>query len=477
MITLSDDKRKELFEFLGLDEPNKTNIKKFQKSVFADPKEHDGVPGAKTDTALMHWYNVFRYTKNFDPKEFKCECGGRYCSGYPDYMKPNELKNIQAIRDHWGKPITVTCGLRCKGYNKKLNGSIQNSKHLTGQAIDFYQAGVTDTLANRKKAIKWIKTLPNHTYTYGNGINSYGYSISAPYMGNALHTDTSGTTETAAPAPVVAKPYDDDGKLICDGVGGEATVKETQRFFGTTKDGVISGQNKSLAKYFPALKAVEFGTGGSACVKNLQRWLGVYKDGVLGPGTIKAWQKKLGVAADGVFGTNSMKAWQKYLNEHDKAEYPKETIIDKELAACKSQADYMKNSKYAWESKPTVTKSKKKGTCVTYVACVLQRIGILPSGNYVWHDGGKVYGNNSKMTVTYPSNKTLHQLKGQLKAGDIIIDGNKKDNGSGSHIFILTGQWSGNNPIVWDNHSAQDKGCKSYVYSRNRSVIAIIGLK
>ena len=191
MITLSDDKRKELFEYLGLGKVNKTNIKKFQRSAFGkSSSEVDGIFGPKTDTALMHWYNVFKYTKNFDPKEFKCECGGRYCTGYPDYMKPNELKNIQAIRNHWGRPITVTCGLRCKTYNRKLNGSIQNSKHLTGQAIDFYQLGVTDTLANRKKAIKWIKKLPNHTYTYGNGINSYGYSVRAPYMGNALHTDT-----------------------------------------------------------------------------------------------------------------------------------------------------------------------------------------------------------------------------------------------------------------------------------------------
>lgn len=190
MITLSDDKRQELFDYLGLGKVTKTNIKKFQRSVFKNTKEHDGIAGPKTDTALMHWYNVFKYTKNFDPKEFKCECGERYCSGYPDYMKPNELKNIQAIRDHWNRPITITCGLRCKTYNKKLNGSIQNSKHLTGQAIDFYQKGVTDTLANRKKAIKWIKILPNHTYTYGNGINSYGYGISASYMGNALHTDT-----------------------------------------------------------------------------------------------------------------------------------------------------------------------------------------------------------------------------------------------------------------------------------------------
>ena len=79
--------------------------------------------------------------------------------------------------------------MRCPTYNRKLNGSITNSKHLIGQAVDFYQRGVTDTLANRRMAIKWIKKQPFHTYTYGDGINSNGYKVRAAYMGNALHTD------------------------------------------------------------------------------------------------------------------------------------------------------------------------------------------------------------------------------------------------------------------------------------------------
>ena len=190
MALLTVAQRKQYFKELGLGSYNKTNILKFQKKYMMRAKDYDGIYGTDTDNTLRTVYNVKKYTKNFSPSEFRCECGGRYCCGYPSYMKPNELKNIQAIRNHWNTPITVTCGLRCKGYNQKLNGSILNSKHLTGQAIDFYQRGVTDTLAHRKAAVKWIRTLPNHTYTYGDGINSYGYWVSAPYMGNALHTDT-----------------------------------------------------------------------------------------------------------------------------------------------------------------------------------------------------------------------------------------------------------------------------------------------
>ncbi len=188
MALLSVAKRKELFKELGL-EYNKATIKAFQKKYMLRKSDADGIYGKNTENTLLTVVNTLRYTKDFDPKEFRCDCGGRFCCGFPTYMKPHMLMHIQAIRDHYGKPITVTQGMRCKGRNRQLRGSIVNSKHLTGQAIDFYQKGVTDTLANRKMAIRWIKKQPYHTYTYGNGINSNGYRVRAGYMGNALHTD------------------------------------------------------------------------------------------------------------------------------------------------------------------------------------------------------------------------------------------------------------------------------------------------
>ena len=110
--------------------------------------------------------------------------------------------------------------------------------------------------------------------------------------------------------------------LTVDGIGGTCTVRAMQRFFGTTQDGVISGQNKTLNKFYPALKAVEYGKGGSPCIKKLQKWVGVTQNGIIGENTVKAWQKKIGVDADGIFGAEDMKVWQKYLNEHKKAVYP-----------------------------------------------------------------------------------------------------------------------------------------------------------
>lgn len=302
MALLDEKTRAEYLAELGY-----ASIIDFQRAVMY-PKWVDGKYGKQTDNALRTAINVKRFTKNFETKEFRCECGGRYCGGYPDYMKPSELVHIQTIRDHYDRPITITCGLRCPAYNRALNGSISNSLHLTGQALDFYQRGVTDTLANRKSAIRYIKGLPNHHYTYGNGINSYGNYVSAGYMGNALHTDCYNS-----------EPTQPDGKLNVDGKGGGCTVRAMQKFLGMKVcDGVISGQNRNLGKCYPSLTAVEYGVGGSATIKALQTWLGVSADGILGQDTIKAWQTKLGVEADGIFGTNSMKAWQRYLNEHIK---------------------------------------------------------------------------------------------------------------------------------------------------------------
>lgn len=190
MALLSTAKRKEYFKALGLGEYNKANILKLQKQYFTRKKDIDGIYGPNTDNLLRHVYNVKTFTKNFSPQEFKCECGGRYCTGYPTYMKDFQLINLQTIRTHYGRPMQVTSGMRCRWYNSHIGGSIANSLHLQGQATDFYIRGVTDTLARRKSAIKYIKKLARHHYTYGNGINSAGGHPSARYMGNALHTDT-----------------------------------------------------------------------------------------------------------------------------------------------------------------------------------------------------------------------------------------------------------------------------------------------
>lgn len=356
------------------------------------------------------------------------------------YLMGNRKGGSKGV--HWTSSAHFVCSV---GYK------VQNGKHM----VYVKDSNSTSSLRNG-----WI--------SYEDNMRGDVSRVWSAKLNGALYTPT---------------PIYDDAKLSVDGVGGINTVRHLQKYLGVTMtDGITIRED--LRKYVPALTAYEYGKG-SPTVTALQKWLGLSDpDGLWGANTSKGLQRKL-IAGnylakgqdDGIFGAVSMKALQKFLNDNmgKKAVYPEPSIVDKELAACKTQADWMKNSKYEYEKNPTIAKSKKKGTCVTYVACVLQRIGVLSSGQNLWHDEkNRVYGNNSKMTVTYPGNKTLSQLKSQLKAGDIIMDGSGV--GSGSHIFILTGKWNGNKPVIWDNHSGQQsKG--AYTYSRDRKVIAIVRLR
>lgn len=375
MALLTIERRKAIFKVLGLGAYNTENIKKLQKKYMARKSDVDGIYGQATDNLLRHLYNCHKYLNkdNFKPEEFKCECNGRYCSGYPTYMKPAQLTNLQTIRNKYKKPMTITSGMRCKGYNNAIGGSIANSKHLLGQATDFYMQGVTDTLANRKSFIRYAKNLPNTTYIYGNGINSYGNSIYAPYMGNAIHYDTQNGN------PTEQEEVKGTATLVVDGIGGKETVKRMQEFFGVAQDGIITGQSKAQSKRYPSLVAVQYGEGGSATVKALQKWLGGKTcNGVIGEKTVKAWQRKLNSlgypvgAVTGIFDKNSMKAWQECLNNGGKkkpapkptptptptpskkgytGKYPdinrKKMLIDKAVAL--AWAKGTPRSKYAWK--------------------------------------------------------------------------------------------------------------------------------
>ena len=254
---LSPEKRKEYMEYLGY-EYNAKGIKQLQYKYFTRKQDIDGKYGPDTDKLLRHVRNVKKFTKNFKPEEFKCDCGGRHCTGYPSWMKMTELKNLQTIRDHYNKPMKVTCGLRCKGRNKELQGSIQNSLHLSGYATDFYMQGVTDTLANRKKAVKYFKTLPYFHYAYGNGINSYGSAVSAPYMGNAMHIDSNkAVAKKKSSTKSSTKKADSSTKVVKVQTNADKIVAKAKAFcwpYGTKKSKYKYKTGHATSKYKAALK-------------------------------------------------------------------------------------------------------------------------------------------------------------------------------------------------------------------------------
>lgn len=158
------------------------------KKDFSDvmkPKEVSTLYTQSFNRLLVNENRVRRNTNNFTlraDKKLLCQCGGKYCNGAPALLNEQLLINLQRVRDKFG-PVTVTCGLRCERYNDSLTGSVPNSAHTRGKALDIYVKGVTDAESGRKKVMEYWKTLSNYKYTYANIDGKY------PNMGNAVHIE------------------------------------------------------------------------------------------------------------------------------------------------------------------------------------------------------------------------------------------------------------------------------------------------
>lgn len=126
----------------------------------------DGYAGDETNNA----YNEFRNIKYFKRDEFYCKCG---CgNGRIDIRL---VKILDDIREHYGRPIVITSGVRCPFHNKAVGG-VSNSWHLSShnKATDFYVSGVGSSEVNR-----YCQVLVSQ------GVLRYSYAID----GSAVHID------------------------------------------------------------------------------------------------------------------------------------------------------------------------------------------------------------------------------------------------------------------------------------------------
>lgn len=72
----------------------------------------------------------------FSRSEFKCQCGGKYCNGFPAEPAEETVRMADEIRRRAGVPLKVNSGLRCARHNAEVGG-VSNSLHTTGQAVDL----------------------------------------------------------------------------------------------------------------------------------------------------------------------------------------------------------------------------------------------------------------------------------------------------------------------------------------------------
>ena len=78
-----------------------------------------------------------RLAPSFTVREFRCRDGS-------DVVMIDEslVMLLQCIREHFGKPITITSGYRTAAHNAAVGGA-KSSQHLLGRAADIQVADTT----------------------------------------------------------------------------------------------------------------------------------------------------------------------------------------------------------------------------------------------------------------------------------------------------------------------------------------------
>lgn len=129
--------------------------------------EADGIFGPLTEKEILdviatgrkpgvNWKEV----KYFGKVEFMCNCGGKYCSGFPVEPVPLLVKTADKVRGHFGKACIISSGVRCKQHNANVGG-VANSRHLEGRAMDFRISG-----KKAEEVLEYVQSLPEVRYAY-----------------------------------------------------------------------------------------------------------------------------------------------------------------------------------------------------------------------------------------------------------------------------------------------------------------------
>ncbi len=90
----------------------------------------------KQDSAGTFWDEI----NFFERSEFECQCGGKYCNGFPVEPQEDMVRTVNEIRRRLGVPVEIVSaggsGVRCPVHNAKVGGVV-NSNHLYGKSADL----------------------------------------------------------------------------------------------------------------------------------------------------------------------------------------------------------------------------------------------------------------------------------------------------------------------------------------------------
>lgn len=112
-------------------------LKDFGGAEAGDKSAEDNNVPIKTGT----FWDEIEY---FDREEFRCQCGGKYCNGFPVEPQEKMVRTVDEIRRRLGVPVEIVTaggsGIRCEKHNASIKGAAANSEHKYGRAADLHSS-------------------------------------------------------------------------------------------------------------------------------------------------------------------------------------------------------------------------------------------------------------------------------------------------------------------------------------------------
>lgn len=203
---------------------------------------------------------------NFKVSEFACK-GGEDAILIDDAL----VTALQAVRDHYGKPVKVGSAYRTSAYNTKIGGA-KDSQHVKGTAADIRIDGV-----DLRDLARWIETELNP-----GGLGLYDYVVGD--KNGFIHIDTrpgcSRWVQTKSKAPTGYKVVK---SIVGDYLGGGAAAKARPTLRKGDKSEAVKEMQTLLVKNGFSLHKYgadgDFGAETETAVKKLQSYRGLVVNG------------------------------------------------------------------------------------------------------------------------------------------------------------------------------------------------------
>ena len=140
--------------------------------------DQDGSPGPLTQAALLdavaagryrqtqasggqtvpEWWKDIRYFQRTEAG-IACPCGR--CGGFPAEPAERLMRLADKVREAAGAPMCPSSTVRCQAHNDELRGSVKNSRHISGRAMDFRIRGW-----GSERTLALVRKQPEVRYAY-----------------------------------------------------------------------------------------------------------------------------------------------------------------------------------------------------------------------------------------------------------------------------------------------------------------------